>query len=664
MGFLQPQTQTAQKTASSSGGFLQQSGQTLAPSKPTAKPIGKTTTPTPTKSPTQQVKGFISKASSKVPEEALIRKPIDIYKKIISTGLRVADKQLGVSKKVDTFQKVALKTGKVLQKAPDVNLGTFFKLKELPKTKVASKTLEPEDKIVNFISNFPSAVARQYGTDIELVSTKEGRNLLKRDAKNLPKTMSQVKTHIDNKEWQKAFEVAMSNTALVVALDAGGLIPTGLLAKGVTVLRGRKVAQEIVKEAVEQAEKEAVKELKVVSAKELGFKEPKPSVLNKELAQEVKKYQSGVGGKKFGLQRFLSDYAPTQREIKLTNLKEAVGSYNPITNKIEITKGIGSRGEIKEVIGHETRHSIDNKISEWLVSLPNLQYKKIVGKVDKFPITTGTRYPKKVYLEDNAELAQELLAEFTYENKLFKKEMPEVFNEISNYLKLRKQARSIPDLASFYKRITQQPSGAKPVVKTVEQKATPIVKPKEISVPRDQLPVSSKEGVEKVSRLEARITASLKNISEETKEALGQTKITGMTNKDQIRKASEYVINNTEEAMAVIKGEKPTPKGLLDNAIFVALHNLAKDDTGLARRIASLKSTRFGQEIEILKEIDPNSPVKIMSDLVRVREEAFKRRYKGKTPVDMQKRVVADIQKGVKVADKYDWNKFVESIKC
>src|SRR3990167_390936 len=277
MGFLQPQTQTAQKTASSSGGFLQQSGQTLAPSKPTAKHIGKTTTPTPTKSPTQQVKGFISKASSKVPEEALIRKPIDIYKKIISTGLRVADKQLGVSKKVDTFQKVALKTGKVLQKAPDVNLGTFFKLKELPKTKVASKTLEPEDKIVNFISNFPSAVARQYGTDIELVSTKEGRNLLKRDAKNLPKTMSQVKTHIDNKEWQKAFETAMSNTALVVALDAGGLIPTGLIAKGVTALRSRKVAQEVVKEAVEQAEKEAVKKpLKVVSAKELGFKEPKP----------------------------------------------------------------------------------------------------------------------------------------------------------------------------------------------------------------------------------------------------------------------------------------------------------------------------------------------------------------------------------------------------
>ena len=201
-----------------------------------------------------------------------------------------------------------------------------------------------------------------------------------------------------------------------------------------------------------------------------------------------------------------------------------------------------------------------------------------------------------------------------------------------------------------------------PPKKPVEQKATPIVKPKEVSVPREQLPVASTKGVEKISRLEARVTKSLEKTPQEIKDQLGST-FTTMNKKEQIAKASKYVNDNPEEALAVLRGEKEAPKDILKNSIYVAMENQAKEDVELARKLASLASTRQGQELSILTEIDQNSPVKAIRDIIVIREEAFKKRYSGKTVKEMSDKVVKDIQKKVKV-DKYDWNRFVESIKC
>ena len=137
-----------------------------------------------------------------------------------------------------------------------------------------------------------------------------------------------------------------------------------------------------------------------------------------------------------------------------------------------------------------------------------------------------------------------------------------------------------------------------------------------------------------------------------------------MNKKEQISRASEYVLKNPEEALSVLRGEKMAPQGILNNSIFVAMQNMAEGDVTLARKLASLASTRAGQEISILTEIDPNSPVKIMSDLIKVKEEVFGIRYGGRVVGDVKKRIVGEIQKRVKLPDKYDWGRFVESIKC
>jgi len=201
---------------------------------------------------------------------------------------------------------------------------------------------------------------------------------------------------------------------------------------------------------------------------------------------------------------------------------------------------------------------------------------------------------------------------------------------------------------------TQATGGVKPKVE---------VKPTIVSVPREQLPVASKEGIEKISRLEARVTESLDKTPQEIKDQLGST-FTTMNKKENIAKAVDYVIKNPEDAMRVLRGEIEAPKDILKNSIYVAMENMARGDVTLARKLASLASTRAGQELSILTEIDPNSPVKIMRDIIKVREEAFTKRYSGKTSQEVSDKIVKDIQSKVKKPDKYDWNNFVKSLEC
>ena len=185
--------------------------------------------------------------------------------------------------------------------------------------------------------------------------------------------------------------------------------------------------------------------------------------------------------------------------------------------------------------------------------------------------------------------------------------------------------------------------------------------PKTVEVQRSQLPVGG--GKEKASRLEARITESLDKTPEEIKDQLGST-YNQMSKKENIAKAVEYVTEKPNEALAVLRGEKDAPAGILKNSIYVAMENLAQGDVALARKLASLASTRAGQELSILTEINPQSPIKMMQDIVNVREAAFKRRYSNKSAGDVTKKVVSDIQSKVKKPDKHDWNTFIESIKC
>lgn len=147
------------------------------------------------------------------------------------------------------------------------------------------------------------------------------------------------------------------------------------------------------------------------------------------------------------------------------------------------------------------------------------------------------------------------------------------------------------------------------------------VEPQTVKVSRAQLPVG--EGDTKTSGLEARMKASLDNLSEDQKANISNYK--EMNNKDQLKAAADYVSKNPDDALEVLKGNKPAPKGLLINSIYLALKEQGKGDIDLATKLASLHSTRAGQEIQILRHADPFSPDDYIRTIQDSRIEALGR---------------------------------------
>jgi hypothetical protein len=128
-------------------------------------------------------------------------------------------------------------------------------------------------------------------------------------------------------------------------------------------------------------------------------------------------------------------------------------------------------------------------------------------------------------------------------------------------------------------------------------------------------------------------------------------------------KAAEYVVNNQEDAMKVLQGDLEPPKGLLKNSIFVAMVNNTELPLDLQTKLAGLTSKRYGQEIEILKEINKHSPTRYMGDVIKVRADAIQKKY-NKPVEQVAKDEVTKIKKEIKAPTKYDWQTFIDSIEC
>ena len=220
----------------------------------------------------------------------------------------------------------------------------------------------------------------------------------------------------------------------------------------------------------------------------------------------------------------------------------------------------------------------------------------------------------------------------------------------------------------------------KPVVKPKPQpkpKATKIaskpkpkgVKPKGVKakvkaklVPRSQVPVG--EGKIKVSALEARIKKSLGSLSDEQIKEMGLATYRESNQDKNIAKAAKFVTENTEDAMRVLEGKIDAPKGILRNSILIALQNLSPKDMSLdmANRLATLFSTRAGQEIAILRKVNKNLPVNILSDIIQIRTQAVEKRFGGKT---IDKITKAKVKKGESmIKAPTNWDVFLREVRC
>jgi len=151
-------------------------------------------------------------------------------------------------------------------------------------------------------------------------------------------------------------------------------------------------------------------------------------------------------------------------------------------------------------------------------------------------------------------------------------------------------------------------------------------------VPREQLPVSSEGGAMRVSRLEARIKGVVNDVNASRAESEGISTF-GQMNKAEMRVKSAKFVDETpdNEIMAILKGEKPVPEGHLFNSIALAMEKKAElaADGNLAAKLASLRSTRAGQEISFLTEIEPDNPISAIQEIIKARAGRAQRTLKG-----------------------------------
>lgn len=192
------------------------------------------------------------------------------------------------------------------------------------------------------------------------------------------------------------------------------------------------------------------------------------------------------------------------------------------------------------------------------------------------------------------------------------------------------------------------------------QEAADILSSPEGNAPKNE---SAVERDQKISRFERRQKFGLDNLTEEQKSELST--YSQINNKENIRKATEFVVDNPEEAMRILKGEIDPPEGILNNSIYLALENSAIEnaDTDLALKLASLRSTRAGQEISVLQEAYKDNPVRSLSEVRDARMEAAggKEGLSGKT-----KKETSSLKKAVdqEAPTKNHWNSFIDSIAC
>jgi len=162
---------------------------------------------------------------------------------------------------------------------------------------------------------------------------------------------------------------------------------------------------------------------------------------------------------------------------------------------------------------------------------------------------------------------------------------------------------------------------------------TPVAQPQAVvEVPSRNLPVG--DGVTRNSRLEERM---IRNNADPAigKHLEGERLATyqQVTKADQTKRAAKFVEDRYDDALAVVRGQMEAPDGLLDNAVALALakHAELTGDAALAIRLASLRSTRAGQEISMLTEADPLSVVASIESIIKARQGKMARAKGGGT---------------------------------
>ena len=103
---------------------------------------------------------------------------------------------------------------------------------------------------------------------------------------------------------------------------------------------------------------------------------------------------------------------------------------------------------------------------------------------------------------------------------------------------------------------------------------------------------------------------------------------------DQAQKALDFVKRDYETSRRVAMGEELSPQGIIPEAVFKAIEDkaLKENDIITIRNLATksnlvTEATTMGQRIRTLAERNPDSPVSIISEIQKIRQEKYYKKY-------------------------------------
>lgn len=135
-----------------------------------------------------------------------------------------------------------------------------------------------------------------------------------------------------------------------------------------------------------------------------------------------------------------------------------------------------------------------------------------------------------------------------------------------------------------------------------------------------------------------------------------------ITFKEQGKKVADLINTDLEKAKAIMNGNERLPDDLRGSALITGLEKYAREnkDVELLRDLAKsplvAETSRHAQELGLLRERAPYSPVKLIQEVETARGKISRPKA--------VRAVVQEIKATIRTPKPKDWAEFVESIKC
>jgi len=219
-----------------------------------------------------------------------------------------------------------------------------------------------------------------------------------------------------------------------------------------------------------------------------------------------------------------------------------------------------------------------------------------------------------------------------------------------------------PRTVEYQQPILSRDNQVQPPTQPVASTPTPEIQPQ-------QVPTTSKlTPVQGTGELKVRgLAKSLEDKLQKTLGNLPEYNVVG--NEGQFKNVAEIASTDIERAKRIALGQEAPPQGTYPEAFYVAMAERAKNDPALALSLGKSSAliedaTVMGQRLQLLSNLNPDSPVNVIRDIQKTFDSAATKKYGNINSA--KKAVINEIDAVVKKSTPKveDWNSFITSITC